>query len=664
MSQGGEYCCAAAYPAPSRTLELGRRNALNFRLLNTRFDVIGGALYFALVVSVVPRCGPREEGGVGSSEAVLDAKSPAEAARAFAAAVAGAATDIFAESTLSLLALLGLLTLCLGFARAGGVGAFESGEAAEAAGRRRRSSSPTEGSSSSSVGSGSGGGAGEEKGSSSSSADPSKPLLLPPFGIEHRQQQHQRRRRRRRRTLTEFLSLKARSGGLATQLLFAGAHAGAHLCAALVLAVALDVGVETVARHASLYEGGSGMEGASASSAASSGSGGSRYHSLFRWYERFEEQHFPDPAGLRSALRSATWGVYPGALKVAMALYDVPEAVAVGRGSICAVLGRARRSIGSAAAEAAEAAAVVAAAAAGAGNATSSLFSSSSSPFLDGPFSSYSSSPQQQQLTVSAAASLALSRAQAIGFYGGMLAYYWLLATPVVGVLFGCYLYACCNWLGVHHDEAFSALRVREHKGFTRIRVAASGDLHVYTVATDDVPSSWREDPRWRGPRGGGGGSAALPHEAAHPSRWAPADAVVKRPGGGEVFVAQATAMMRRRATGSGGGGGVGGGGGSGTTKNQRAASGRFGFNADFDDDGETFSSSSSAGAAASPGAEPVFVVRDLLVVPKRPRLAASAAASKALAGAVAERRRREQQEEEEAARNRGVVGDSEDEFF
>ena len=231
-----------------------------------------------------------------------------------------------------------------------------------------------------------------------------------------------------------------------------------------------------------------------------------------------------------------------------------------------------------------------------------------------------------------------------------MLAYFWLLATPVVGVLFGCYLYACCNWLGVHHDEAFSALRVREHKGFTRLRVARNGDLHVYTVATDAVPSSWREDPRWRGPRGGGGGSAALPHEAAHPSRWAPADAVVKRPGGGEVFVAHATAMMRggRRATGSGGGGG--GGRGAGTAKA-----------ALFDDDGEAFSSSFHS---SSPGAEPVFVVRDLLVVPKRPRLAASAAASKALAGAVAERRRSEQQREEEeaAARNR-VIGDSEDEF-
>ena len=54
-----------------------------------------------------------------------------------------------------------------------------------------------------------------------------------------------------------------------------------------MLAVALDVGVETVARHASLFEGGDGGAGA-----AAAGGSGSRYHSLFRWYERFEEQRF------------------------------------------------------------------------------------------------------------------------------------------------------------------------------------------------------------------------------------------------------------------------------------------------------------------------------------------------------------------------------------
>lgn len=42
---------------------------------------------------------------------------------------------------------------------------------------------------------------------------------------------------------------------------------------------------------------------------------------------------------------------------------------------------------------------------------------------------------------------------QALGYYVGMLCYYWVLATPAVGWLFGCYLYICVNWFGVHYDE-------------------------------------------------------------------------------------------------------------------------------------------------------------------------------------------------------------------
>lgn len=47
---GGEYCCAAAYPSPARSLAYGRQNLHLFRFKNTRFDVIGGAFYFLLVV--------------------------------------------------------------------------------------------------------------------------------------------------------------------------------------------------------------------------------------------------------------------------------------------------------------------------------------------------------------------------------------------------------------------------------------------------------------------------------------------------------------------------------------------------------------------------------------------------------------------------------------
>ncbi len=52
-----------------------------------------------------------------------------------------------------------------------------------------------------------------------------------------------------------------------------------------------------------------------------------------------------------------------------------------------------------------------------------------------------------------------------------MLAYYWLLATPVVGLIFGVYLYASVCWFGAHYDEAFSSLRIPDFKAITRMHI-------------------------------------------------------------------------------------------------------------------------------------------------------------------------------------------------
>ena len=49
---GGEFACAAVYPPPAQSLRLGRQNLHLFRFKNTRFDVIGGAFYFLMVVRV------------------------------------------------------------------------------------------------------------------------------------------------------------------------------------------------------------------------------------------------------------------------------------------------------------------------------------------------------------------------------------------------------------------------------------------------------------------------------------------------------------------------------------------------------------------------------------------------------------------------------------
>ena len=63
--------------------------------------------------------------------------------------------------------------------------------------------------------------------------------------------------------------------------------------------------------------------------------GSEGYHSLYRWYQAFETTHFPDPMGLREMVAKWSLGIYPNCLKFAMAIFDVPESIAVTRKRLC-----------------------------------------------------------------------------------------------------------------------------------------------------------------------------------------------------------------------------------------------------------------------------------------------------------------------------------------
>lgn len=192
---------------------------------------------------------------------------------------------------------------------------------------------------------------------------------------------------------------------------------------------------------------------------------------MYHWFEAYQDQHFPDPMGLRDMAHRWSWGLYPGIIKVAMAVYDIPEAIAVARNAVC-----------------------------------------SASNVADG--------------------FAGLSRVQVLAYYAGMLAYYWMLAIPAMGFVFGLYLYVCVCWFHVHYDEAFSALRIVNFKGLTRMHITKDGDLEIFTLGYDRVPTVWREDPRWHGEQGAGSGQIAA-HAATYPSRWVPAG--VSKAGAGQL---------------------------------------------------------------------------------------------------------------------------------
>lgn len=71
---------------------------------------------------------------------------------------------------------------------------------------------------------------------------------------------------------------------------------------------------------------------------------------------------------------------------------------------------------------------------------------------------------------------------------GGLI---FVFAWFVGSVIFGLYLYLCLNHFGIHANEAFSALRNPDYKGFLRFRVRPGGQLDMWCIGIDRVPRRW-----------------------------------------------------------------------------------------------------------------------------------------------------------------------------
>lgn len=99
------------------------------------------------------------------------------------------------------------------------------------------------------------------------------------------------------------------------RLLIGILHVSAHMAAALILMLLLELAIDMCIRNRLL---------------ATSG-----YHTLYEWYRSTENEHFPDPTGLRARIEQWTFGLYPACIKYLMSAFDVPEVMAVTRRDIC-----------------------------------------------------------------------------------------------------------------------------------------------------------------------------------------------------------------------------------------------------------------------------------------------------------------------------------------
>jgi hypothetical protein len=63
-----------------------------------------------------------------------------------------------------------------------------------------------------------------------------------------------------------------------------------------------------------------------------------------------------------------------------------------------------------------------------------------------------------------------------------------LAAALASATFFGCYLWLTLNALGIHWNEAFSSLRIKDFKNFVRIRIGRDGVLEIYPIGLTKAP--------------------------------------------------------------------------------------------------------------------------------------------------------------------------------
>jgi hypothetical protein len=69
----------------------------------------------------------------------------------------------------------------------------------------------------------------------------------------------------------------------------------------------------------------------------------------------------------------------------------------------------------------------------------------------------------------------------------------FVLSWVVGSILVGAYLLVSLNVFGLHQNEAFSALRIQDWKGFLRCRVGKDGSLTMRFIGFRKIPRRWQE---------------------------------------------------------------------------------------------------------------------------------------------------------------------------
>jgi hypothetical protein len=197
--------------------------------------------------------------------------------------------------------------------------------------------------------------------------------------------------------------------------------------------------------------------------------------------------------------------------RAAMALFDLPEAIAVVRVQVCDLppppLPR------PAVHSSADGADVAAAAAAAAASCACPCSDSSHTAGAGAVFGAARDagggggvSPPVARFGWPLLSGPGVSRSSALLFYLGVVLYFFVLAVPAAATVLGLYLTLSVNVVGAHWNEAFSALRIPSYKNFVRLHIRwapSSPPLSLLCTPPPRMPPCSRA--RLRTPRRCGG---------------------------------------------------------------------------------------------------------------------------------------------------------------
>lgn len=117
---------------------------------------------------------------------------------------------------------------------------------------------------------------------------------------------------------------------------------------------------------------------------------------------------------------------------------------------------------------------------------------------------------------------LTIERTSYFKYLLGISLYFICVAIPFAGGIFGLWLTIESNIFRSQADLSSSALMVEHWKNFCKLHIKENGDLEVFAIGLQKVPTEWIKDDKWDGQRLRSGTNPSPSWTWKRPSKWIP----------------------------------------------------------------------------------------------------------------------------------------------